>query len=231
VIAVDWSAASPGGTFVELRAAVVWLGMGRGLTVYQRVYPAAKQGNRKAEAALLKSLAGWIPAGTRVIVVTDAGFRTPWFTAVTQRGWNWIGRVRGGNHLCRGEGLWQDALDWGRRARPNAQRLTDCQLTERKRMDCDLVLVRRKSAGRLRYRRPGHGSLPKAAAEARRSAHEPWVLVHSQALRDLRADEIVALYARRMQIEENFRDTKSLAFGMGAEIGRSRSAARLQRCC
>ena len=31
-----------------------------------------------------------------------------------------------------------------------------------------------------------------------------------------------------MQIEENFRDTKSLAFGMGTEIGRSRSALRLQ---
>lgn len=31
-----------------------------------------------------------------------------------------------------------------------------------------------------------------------------------------------------MQIEENFRDGKSLPFGMGAEIGRSRSAPRLQ---
>jgi len=31
-----------------------------------------------------------------------------------------------------------------------------------------------------------------------------------------------------MQIEQNFRDTKSLAFGMGTEIGRSRSALRLQ---
>ncbi len=47
-------------------------------------------------------------------------------------------------------------------------------------------------------------------------------------MRDLRPDEIVALYARRMQIEENFRDSKSLPFGMGAEIGRSRTALRLQ---
>lgn len=31
-----------------------------------------------------------------------------------------------------------------------------------------------------------------------------------------------------MQIEENFRDSKSLPFGIGAEIGRSRSASRLQ---
>ncbi|MFM7280527.1 MAG: hypothetical protein ACKO32_01975 [Planctomycetia bacterium] len=37
VIAVDWSAVTPGGTFVELRAAVVWSGMGCGLTLCQRV--------------------------------------------------------------------------------------------------------------------------------------------------------------------------------------------------
>ncbi len=75
VIAVDWSAASPGGSFVELCASVVWLGMGSGLTVYQRAYPASKTSNRKAEDALLKVLADWILTSTRVNVVTDAGFR------------------------------------------------------------------------------------------------------------------------------------------------------------
>src|SRR5205823_1276060 len=47
VIAVDWSAVSPGGKFVELRAAVTRLGMGRALTVYQQVYPLKKLGNAK----------------------------------------------------------------------------------------------------------------------------------------------------------------------------------------
>src|SRR6267378_2465014 len=36
VIAVDWSAVAPAGEFVELRAAVTRLGMGRALSVYQR---------------------------------------------------------------------------------------------------------------------------------------------------------------------------------------------------
>lgn len=228
VIAVDWSAATPGGTFVELRAAVVWLGMGRGITVYQRVYPAAKLGNAKAERALLNALRCWIPRTTRVIVISDAGFRTPWFRAVERLGWGWIGRVRSGNHVRHGGGEWQDARDWGRRASGQPWRQEDCELTQSKRYACDLVRVRRTRVGRIVYRRPGHGSLPKAAAEARASAREPWVLAHSTELRDLRADEIVALYARRMQIEENFRDAKSLPFGMGAEIGRSRSALRLQ---
>ncbi len=35
------------------------------------------------------------------------------------------------------------------------------------------------------------------------------------------------MYAQRMQIEEAFRDTKSAVYGMGLEIGRSRSQLRL----
>lgn len=228
VLAVDWSAVTPGGTFAELRAAVVWPGMGRGLTVYQRVYPAKLQGNRKVERSLLRDLSRMIPRGTRVIVISDAGFRTPWFRAVARLGWGWIGRVRRGNQVRRGDSLWRDALVWGKRATGQAVRWNDCELTCKQRMDCDLVVVRRARVGRKAYRCPGHGSLPKAAAEAKTSAREPWVLAHSIDLRDLRPDEIVALYGRRMQIEENFRDTKSLAFGMGTEIGRSRSALRLQ---
>jgi hypothetical protein len=228
VIAVDWSAVTPGGTFVELRAAVVWPGMGRGLTVCQRVYPAKRQGNGKAERSFLRELSRMIPRGTRVIVISDAGFRTPWFRAVACLGWGWIGRVRRGNQVRRGDGLWRDALGFGQRATAQAVRMSDCELTCKQRLACDLVMARRAPAGRKTYRRPGHGSLPKAAGEARRSAREPWVLAHSIDQRDRRPDEIVALYARRMQIEENFRDTKSLAFGMGTEIGRSRSALRLQ---
>lgn len=228
VIAVDWSAASPGGTFVELRASVVWLGMGRGLTVHQRVYPACKNASRKAEDALLKALADWIAPSTRVILVTDAGFRTPWFKSVAGREWSWVGRVRGSINVQRGGGTWTDALTWGHRATAQAQRLTDCQLTESAPLHCDLVLVRHSPVARVQYGRPGSKPTPRSDAAARRSAREPWVLAHSPDLRDLRADKIVALYARRMQIEENFRDIKSPVFGMGSAIGRSRSALRLQ---
>ena len=42
------------------------------------------------------------------------------------------------------------------------------------------------------------------------------------------SDEIVAMYAQRMQIEECFRDTKSVVRGMGFEIGRSTTELRLQ---
>lgn len=227
VIAVDWSAVSPGGTFVELRAAVTWLGMGRGLTIYQRVYPQPLQGNAEAERALLNTLRSWVPTGTAVIVVTDAGFRRPWFAHVERLGWSWIGRVRRGTSLSHSRRYWAKASTWFGKATGKAERWIDCELTTRGRLPCDVVLYRRRATARKPYRCPGHGSTPKAAKEARLSAREPWLLAHSPALRHYRPDEIVAMYARRMQIEENFRDSKSAAYGMGQEIGRSRSALRL----
>lgn len=96
VIAVDWSAVAPDGAFVELRAVVTQAGMGRGVTIYQQVYPEKKLGNAAVERALLKKLHGWMPVGVEVIIVTDAGFRRPWFTQVAQLGWSWIGRIRAG---------------------------------------------------------------------------------------------------------------------------------------
>lgn len=225
VIAVDWSAVSPGGGFAELRAAVTWPGMGRGLTVYQCVYAQREQGSGAAERALLKCLRTLIPAGTRVIVVTDAGFRLPWFQYVERQGWSWIGRIRGKTNLEHA-GSCERISTWFTKATAKATRWIDCALT-RARLACDVVLYRCGRTRRKIYRCAGYGSTVRVTQDARRSAREPWLLAHSSDLRCHRPDEIVALYARRMQIEENFRDSKSTNFGMGQEVGRSRSASRL----
>lgn len=225
VIAVDWSAVSPGGRFAELRAAVTWPGMGRGLTVYQCVYPQRQQGSGPAERAMLKCLRTLIPAGTQVIVVTDAGFRLPWFRDVERQGWSWIGRIRGKTNLEHA-GSCDRISTWFTQATAKATRWVDCALTHA-RLACDVVLYRCGKTHRKIYRCAGYGSTVRVTQDARRSAREPWLLAHSPDLRRHRPDEIVALYARRMQIEENFRDSKSTNYGMGLEVGRSRSALRL----
>jgi hypothetical protein len=227
VIAVDWSGVAPGGAFVELRAALTWLGMGRGLTIYQQVYPESKLGNGRAERALLDTLHGWMPAGVQVIVVTDAGFRRPWFTHIERLGWSWIGRVRAGVCVSRDNTHWEQASAWFAKARGKACRWSECWLTRGYRFACDMVLYRHRGLGRKRYGRAGHGSTSKARREAQASAREPWLLAHSPRLRAYRAEQIVAMYARRMQIEENFRDSKSAELGMGLQISQSRSALRL----
>ena len=231
VIAIDWSAMGPGGKFVELRAALTVPGKGRGMTLYQQVYPLAKLGNPKAESALLDALYGWIGNEVKVIIITDAGFRRAWFAHLDRLGWAWIGRVRGNARLSQrssGRWYWAGVRRWFAKASGKAQRFIDCRLTRKAAFPCDVVLVRRRGQRRKDYRCPGHGSTPKAAREARLGANEPWLLVHSAQLRAYRPDEIVAFYANRMQIEENFRDNKSTFYGMGQEMSRSRSAPRLQ---
>ena len=227
VIAVDWSAVAPDGAFVELRASVMRAGMGRGLTIYQQVYPEKKLGNARAERTLLKTLSRWMPAGVPVIILTDAGFRRPWFTQVERLGWSWIGRIRGSVCVSRDRTHWEQATAWFAKATGKACRWSDCWLTSRFRFACDMVLYRRRIKGGKRYGRAGHGSTPKARREARASAYEPWLLSHSPCLRGYRAEQIVALYGLRMQIEENFRDGKSIPLGMGLEVSQSRSALRL----
>ena len=227
MIAVDWSEVAPDGAFVELRAAVTRTGMGRALTIYQQVYPESKLGNARAERALLKRLHGWMPAGVQVIIITDAGFRRPWFTEVERLGWSWIGRIRGSVCVSRDRTDWEQASAWFAKATGKACRWSECWLTRGHRFACDMVLYRRRALGAKRYGRAGHGSTPKARREAQASAREPWLLAHSPQLRSLRAEEIVALYGLRMQIEENFRDSKSMQSGMGLEVNQSRSAPRL----
>lgn len=227
VIAVDWSAVAPDGAFVELRAVVTRAGMGRGLTIYQQVYPEAKLGNGRAERVLLKTLRPWIPAHAQVIFVTDAGFRRPWFIQVERQGWLWIGRIRAGAHVSRDKAHWEQVTDWFAKATGKACRWSGCWLTRGYRYACDMVLVRQRINGGRHYGRAGHGSTPKARREARASAREPWLLAHSPKLRDYRADQIVAWFKLRMQIEENFRDSKSIPLGMGLAVSQSRTAPRL----
>lgn len=227
VIAVDWSPVAPGGAFVELRAAITAPGMGRGLTVYQQVYPKSKLGNAGAERTLLKRLHQRVPEGVAVIITTDAGFRRPWFAQIKRLGWSWIGRVRGRVCLSREATHWQRAGEWFAQAQRKACRYIDGWLTRERPLACDFVLYRQRLIGRPHYGRPGHGSMSKARREAQASAAEPWLLAHSADLRKFRPDEIVAFYGQRMQIEENFRDSKSIALGMGLELSQSRSAARL----
>jgi hypothetical protein len=227
VIAVDWSEVAPDGVFVELRAVVTRTGMGRGLTIYQQVYPEKKLGNARAERMLLKTLYAWMPAGVQVIIITDAGFRRPWFTQVERLGWSWIGRIRSGVCVSRDGNHWEEAHAWFANATRKACRWSDCWLTRQFRFACDMVLYRRRAVGGKRYGRAGHGSTPKARRESKASAREPWLLAHSPQLRTFRAEEIVALYGLRMQIEENFRDSKSTQLGMGLEVSQSRSAPRL----
>jgi hypothetical protein len=89
---------------------------------------------------------------------------------------------------------------------------------------CRLVLQRRPARGRHAWRHDGQLRRSRADLRQRRSAREPWLLATS--LR-LSARAVVALYARRMQIEQAFRDLKSTRYGCALELSLTRRAERI----
>ena len=87
VLLVDWTPSSRG-----FYALVASLPMGgRSVTIYAEVHPSKHLTNRRVEERFLQCLKTVLPSCCTPIIVTDAGFRTPWFDAVKNMGWEFIG--------------------------------------------------------------------------------------------------------------------------------------------
>jgi hypothetical protein len=225
VIIVDWSDLKADLSWHVLRAAIP-IG-GRTLPLLDMVFPGCEQGTPKAERTFLKRLKAVLPEGVRPVLVTDAGFRAPWFRAVDALGWFWLGRLRHRTLVkpitaadqfdqwvpCR-------ALYALASATPRDLGLMDTVYT--KPWKCRVVVYGQPTKGRTQGARC-RKSLQCAARE-----REPWLLVASPALQNLSAQQLVTLYKRRMQIEESFRDLKSHRYGQGFEDSLTRKGARIE---
>jgi len=196
---------------------------GRALPILARVHPKKRLGHPRVHADFLDDLARVLPPGSRPVLVADGGFRTPFFDACVARGFDFVIRLRGSN--CAAffgsagkvsfEKLFASATETARclgDAKPFASangamhRLVLSPATK------DVVRRRTAEAEELDY-------------EQRRGL-EPWLLVTSFECEP--ADRIVRIYATRMQIEETFRDTKSVRFGWALGQFRSTSTRRTE---
>ena len=92
MILVDWSDLTPERNFAVLRATLP-MG-GRGLTIYEEAHDGKDYANARVQKTFLETLKGLLPPGIKPIIVSDAGFQTPWFKAVEKLGWDWVGRFR-----------------------------------------------------------------------------------------------------------------------------------------
>lgn len=206
VILVDWSDIDARREFFLLRAAIAV--KGRSLTLYEEVHTRASKETRNTHAMFLNSLKEILPEGVTPIIVTDAGFRTPWFKQVRALGWHFVGRVRnrelvqlGSNHR------WNGAKTLYSQATTTARRFAGILLTRSNPLLCALILFKSKPKGRKCRTKMG------AVARSRRSlvnshrATEPWLLATSLSEK-VTEQAVVALYSTRMQIEESFRDLK-----------------------
>jgi hypothetical protein len=221
VILIDWSPLKADGRWQLLRAAVP--GVGRSLTLYEEIHPQHLQANPRIERQFLQQLQALLPATVRPIVVTDAGFRTPWMRAVAALGWDYVGRVRG-RVLIRYQQRWQPARALYAQATAQPRPLAAAALTCQKPWPCRLVLLHRQPQGRIDRSLRGQRRYSRTSRKAAARTREPWLLATSL---HCSARRIAALYAQRMQIEEAFRDLKSERFGCGLELSLTRSRERL----
>ena len=225
IILVDWSDLTADRHWQLLRTALP-VG-GRTLTLYEEVHPLGRLTNPQVHRAFLRTLHRLVPPGVTPIVVTDAGFRAPWFREVERRGWTFVGRVRHRDHV-----RFTEATRWVRskslydHATATPKRLGRCELVESHPLRCQLVLVKEPGKHRIHRSRLGHKVRSSSSRKHAACNREPWLLAVSEQLAGSRADQVVACYRKRMQIEESFRDLKDARFGVGLSLSHTTQADR-----
>jgi hypothetical protein len=92
LIVVDWTDLNASRSVQMIRASVAMCG--RSLTLYEEVHTMQAATTPQVHQAFLARLKTMLPSGCQPIVITDAGFRSPWFRAVEAQDWHWVGRSR-----------------------------------------------------------------------------------------------------------------------------------------
>lgn len=224
VIAVDWSG-YPSQEHHVLRASL--LCDGRSIPLLSWIVPSEKQQNSPIQKDFLGALSSAVNRQARVIIVTDAGFQNAWFRHIKSLGRDFIGRIRGNKQRR----LSSKGEYWFRRQELKASRKPEylgpgtLARTEYARCDGHFYLHQKESKGRKHRHSRCRIDRKSQAHDGRSAAKEPWLIFSSTD--DFRPGEIMKLYSRRMQIEQNFRDEKSERFGFGLRASYSRSSGRM----
>ncbi len=215
VVLVDWTAVTPG--LWALVAAVVF--DGRALVIHAETHPISRYLKPEVNEAFLLRVQQILPARCRPIIVTDAGFRSPWMRLVARFGWDYVGRVRAPAKVRRHNGYaWSEIEDVWRFARFIPSDLGLYETGRKKPYATRLVGIRKREGKMRRPATRDHG-----CARQLRNAREPWILATSLTCT---AAKVIAIYRLRMQIEETFRDAKSPRFGLALHHARTSSEHR-----
>ncbi len=208
LIIVDWTKL-PNTEHYALRAAIA--AESRAITLYEEVHPKKKEGNAAVHQAFLMQLQQLLPSTCRPIIITDAGFKNPWFKVVLSLGWDFIGRVRGLTKSDAGEG-YKPCKELHSLASPTPRYLGDWLLARKNPLKVGFYLVSHKLRGRKKRNKNSMISTHKDSRNYSNSYREPWVLVSSLKGFNV-AGKVVKIYKKRMTIEEGFRDLKSTQYG------------------
>lgn len=227
VLLVDWSALNQQESLLCCMVAHE----GRALPLYFAHYPTEDFGKPAVEHAFLRKLLREIvPQDCHPLLAADAGFRSPWFNEVTRLGGHYIGRLGPKVQLqpqASHSELWVEAPALGLAGGASPEELGLYWVCKGKPVLRRVVRCRRPSQ-RLpsQQRRPSKGRNTKQNKH-RNMAKMGYVLVTSLTREQADAAQVVALYDRRMQLEELLRTLKSERYGLGASASQSHRRDRL----
>ncbi|XXT92850.1 IS4 family transposase [Sorangium sp. So ce764] len=164
---------------------------------------ALKDQRTRHELEMVERLHTWLPENVNITLLADRAFGYQELYALLEAfGWDFVIRFRGCILVESAEGAVRPAENWvSSNGRPKL--LVGARVTDKRAAVGAVVLVK---AARMK---------------------EAWCLATS--LATAKAAEVVKLYGRRFTIEETFRDTKDLHFGMGLSATHIRDAARRDR--
>jgi hypothetical protein len=224
IILIDWSGVTHCGAFHMIRASIPF--KGRALTIYEEVYPEHLKDSPKANRTFLRNLADILPEGCRCIIVTDAGFRNPWFKEVLKLGWDFVGRVRNKTHVqARGGNEWRQCKTLYQKATSKAKSLGEYLLAKSNPIICQLYLMKGKKQYRKKRNLKGHKVRCSSSLKHAKRNKEPWLIATS--LSEASALKVMKIYKLRMCIEQGFRDIKNQRYGFCLRETRSGMVERL----
>jgi len=210
ILLVDWSDLEPRKQHFLLRASVAI--EGRSLTVLEEVHPLSRKEKPAVHKAFMHRLKAVLPERCQPIIVTDAGFRVPWFKLIESLGWDYVGRVRN-RTFCKNKSApdWHAVKDLYAKATTTPKSLGAYHLCRRDSITGQFCIYKSKPKGRQDL--TAKGDKARKSRLSRASANrekEPWLLATSlKRCSSCFAKKIVKIYQTRMQIEESFRDLKT----------------------
>lgn len=225
-IVVDWSVLRDDGSAHLLRAAVTL--EGRAVVLYDEVHPSQHQASPLVQRRFMQTLRSILPPDCDPVIVTDAGFRAPWFKMLNQLGFAWIGRIRNRDMVRpQQSGDWQGCKTLYAKAVAQARDLGQFHYTRSNPTHCRLVLAKRPPKNRRAKSKAGNAKRSSHNKKLSLAQREPWLLAVAPRLVSLNASQVIDIYAGRMQIEQTFRDLKNTQWGMGLRSSQTRVLQRL----
>lgn len=224
IIAVDWSGCCRS-DYHLLRASLVV--DGRSLPIYNLVVETEEYAKNTTHIAFLADLKRILKTDKKVYIITDGGYLTPWFSEVLKLGWHFVGRLRGTMKCKLAESeQWQTLKELHNGATGKPLSLGKATIGLKSKTSCTANLSIYKGIGKGRT---GKSKFTKDTKMYRNQANEPWLLASSDTT--ITSNQIVDLYSKRMQIEQNFRDDKSPRFGFSWRFSKSEGVNRISVLC